>query len=76
MSKVLERIKKRIPIHTSIQNALMMDDYDDWKNGEYLGDMKKINQQTSYLCKEILEWIENSKPGLKETKQFIANNPY
>jgi hypothetical protein len=65
------QILNRIPLHTWIETTLKMEDYDNWDNGEYKGNIKAVQSLTAHICDHILEWIFNDKPSLEETKYYI-----
>jgi hypothetical protein len=62
-ARKIKSIMDRIPLKTSIFISLQMDDYDNWKDGEYLGDNEKIIKQTEWILKEVFSWVDNGMPG-------------
>lgn len=61
-----ERIRKRIPLKTSIFVTLQMEDYDNWENGEYHGDNDRLIKQTECILKDVFDWIDRGMPGGKD----------
>jgi hypothetical protein len=53
-SKVVERLRKKIPLETKIRVALEMNDYDNWENGTYKGSKTR-------LTKIIMDIFKNHK---------------
>jgi hypothetical protein len=43
-SKVVERLRKKIPLETKIRVALEMNDYDNWENGTFKGNKKELTK--------------------------------
>ena len=62
----IKEIVKRIPLKTRIFISLQMDDYDKWKNGEYLGDNDKLIKRTESILKDVFDWVDNGMPGGKD----------
>jgi len=59
----IENAMKRISLKSSIFIGLQMDDYDNWKDGEYFGDNEKLVKQTEWILKDVFKWIDNGMPG-------------
>lgn len=71
---VVERIRKRIPLKTSIFVTLQMDDYDNWEKGEYRGDNDKLIKQTEWILKDVFDWIDRGMPGGRDTDLSYYKN--
>lgn len=56
----LEEIRRIIPLEISLRVSLQMDDYDNWRDGEYLGDMNKINNIVEIVLKDVEDWYNNT----------------
>lgn len=62
-SPLIKKIIKSIPLKTRIFNTLKMEDYKNWDNGDYRGDIKKLIKSTSDILKEVFEWVDDGMPG-------------
>ena len=56
----LEEIRRRISLETCLRVRLQMDDYDNWDNGEYFGDMDKINKNIGIILDEVERWCDKT----------------
>ena len=59
-SEWFDKLLKEITLKQQIKLDLMMQDYDNWKNGEYLGNVELINKQVNSIIETIKEWKENN----------------
>lgn len=59
-SPKLEEIRKRISLETSLRVMFQMSDYNNWHNGEYFGNMDKINKAIELVLIEVEDWYNNS----------------
>ena len=60
---ILEKIRKETPLKTRLFISLQMEDYDNWENGDYNGDRKRLLKLTSDILKEVFEWVDDGMPG-------------
>lgn len=63
-SSVIERILRKTPLSTRIFILLQMNDYDNWIDGEYLGDNDKLIELTKMILEDVYEWVDEGSPGL------------
>lgn len=61
-SKYFDKALKSISLETSIRVSLMMDDYDKWHDGEYLGNMLLIEKQTQSVLRDVERWLKRGSP--------------
>lgn len=62
MSKI-EEIRNRTSLKTRLSVYLTMADYENWDNGEYLGDENKIREEVNYLIDLFEDWTKRGQPG-------------
>lgn len=67
-SKIVESILKKTSLETRLKVYLQMNDYINWNNGEYSGN---INEELESLLKYVEEWQKDEAP-LRNKK--IINN--
>lgn len=60
------QLLKGTPLKNRIFIYLQMDDYDNWVNGDYVGDSEKLNAIADGLVNKVNEWVSDGMP--KETK--------
>ena len=60
---ILEKIRKETPLKTRLFISLQMEDYKNWDNGDYRGDIKKLIKSTSDILKEVFEWVDDGMAG-------------
>ena len=66
MSKYHKKALSKISIESSIKTFLIMNDYDNWENGEYKGDIESINNQTKTIIRIIERGLKRGSPlGIK-----------
>ena len=60
---ILEKIRKETPLKTRLFISLQMEDYDNWENGDYNGDIKKLIKLTEWILEDVYKWIDDGMPG-------------
>lgn len=68
ISKVIEKIKSKITLESSVRTDLMMSDFDNWKDGKYLGDLNKIDNQTESILRTVERWQKRGS-AIRNKKQ-------
>ena len=62
MSEIFDNLLKQTDLYTRVRISLQMDDLQNWKDGEYLGDPELIERQTKAICKLVDEWQGDEAP--------------
>ena len=62
MSEIFDKLVKQTDLYTRVRVSLQMDDLQNWKDGEYLGDLQLIERQTKAICRLVKEWQEDGAP--------------
>lgn len=60
-SRLIEKILAETSLETSLRISFAMLDYENWKNGEYLGDEELINNQVESALHIIEAWVEKGQ---------------
>jgi len=62
-SPLIQKILKSIPLKTRVFTILQMEDYDNWENGEYKGNNKRLIKLTKWILEDVFQWIKDGKSG-------------
>ena len=56
----IKEISDRTSLETKIRIGITMADYDNWNNGDYLGDRELIQRQVDSILQNIEKWVEDN----------------
>lgn len=62
MSDILDKMLKETPLKTRLFILFQMQDYNNWVNGEYFGNINKLNKRVNDVLKTVDEWVKDDMP--------------
>ena len=51
-----------LPLNERIKNYLKREDFQNWENGRYIGNLNRINRMTDHLTRLIYRWEKDGRP--------------
>lgn len=60
-----DKILKSTPLKTRLWVVLQMDDYENWDNGDYKGNVEELKRKVELIKKEVEDWVEDGMPKEK-----------
>lgn len=62
-ASMFDEVLKRTDLKTRLFVQLQMADYENWNNGDYLGDMTKLLAQVQSILETVYKWKDDGAPG-------------
>jgi hypothetical protein len=73
-NNVIERIRKKIPLERKLRVAFQILDYENWKDGEYFGDVEKYVETT---LNNVVSHINEHNPDIDINQLLLfVDNKY
>lgn len=60
-SDIIEKVLRETPLETLLGVSFTMSDVENWRGGEYLGDMELVNRHVEEALHIIEKWVEGGQ---------------